>query len=124
MTILPHNRFYNLFVVRDLFLKLSIFGLHADILPLVLIGQFLLGVHFFKHMLIVIRLSGFSFVNLGPLRLGVFIFSLARHTSRLHLSFILSCKLLSKVLDHLTIRILIRLKLVADLQINGGCELS
>ena len=124
MTILPHDRFYNLFVVGDLFLKLSIFGLQADILPLVLIGQLLLRIHFFKHMLIVIRLSGLSFVNLGSLRLGVFVFSLARHTSRLHLSFILFCKLLSKVLDHLTIRILIRLKLVADLQINGGCELS
>ena len=115
VAILSHNWFYNLFIILNFLLQLRILRLQADIFSFELVGQFLLGIHFFEHIFIVV---GLFCVNLGPCWLGLMLIYFSNPAPWHHLSFILSCKLLSKILYKLTIRILVSLKLVADFQID------
>ena len=126
VAILPHNWLYNLFIIVNFLLQLRILGLQADIVTFELVSQLLLGINFFKHMFIVIRLRLLLFVNMCLWLIGIFLVSFGRHTPWLHLSFIFPCKFLGEIFYHLTIRILICLWLkgVADFQINRGCKLS
>lgn len=126
VAILPHDWLYNLFIILNFLLQLRIFGLQADIFTFELVCQLLLGIYFFKHMFIVIRLRLLPFVNMCLWLIGIFLVSFRRPASWLHLSFIFSCKLLGEVFDHLTVRILICLCLkgVADFQINRWRKLS